>query len=276
MALRFASVVVAALFASTALAGAADVVGPYDPAPAAPQPASFDYGDDDLVFELGIKGVVEPEFLGSNDYRVVPGAIFSVEYLNLPGIGSFGGPDGLGLSIGPSFNYVGARKSSDHPELSGLDDVDATYEAGIKVSYEWQYAEVYGEARYAFGGAEGFVGNAGANLIARPTDTVTLKLGPTVSFASKGYMDDYFSVSAAEEIASGGKFQAYDAGGGFRTVGVAASARYEFSPDWFLNADASWDRLVGDAADSPIVKAGDKDQYSFTLGVSKRFSLDLF
>ena len=36
------------------------------------------------------------------------------------------------------------------------------------------------------------------------------------------------------------------------------------------------DRLVGDAKDSPIVEAGSKDQYSFTLGISKRFSLDLF
>ncbi|MBP0617532.1 MipA/OmpV family protein [Jiella mangrovi] len=276
MALRLVSAVVATLLASTALANAADVVGPYDPAPAPVQPAAIDYGGDDFVFELGIEGVVEPEFLGSDDYRVLPSAIFSVEYLNLPGIGSFGGPDGRGFSIGPSFNVVGERKADDHPELSGLNDVDTTYEVGLKASYEWEYAEVYGAARYAFGGADGFVGDAGANLIARPTETITLKLGPTVSFASSDYMESYFSVSPGESLASGGKFAAYDAGGGFKSVGVAASARYEFTPDWFLNADASWDRLVGDAADSPIVKAGSKDQYSFTLGISKRFSLDLW
>ncbi|TFF20411.1 MipA/OmpV family protein [Jiella endophytica] len=276
MALRFASAVFAMLLGSTVLASAADAVGPYDPAPAAPQPAAVDYGGDDFVFELGIKGVIDPEYLGSDDYRILPGAIFSVEYLNLPGLGSFGGPDGLGFSIGPAFNVVGERKVSDHPELNGLDDVDTTYEAGIKVSYEWQYAEVYGSARYAFGGAEGFVGDAGANLIARPTDTVTLKLGPTVSFASKEYMETYFSVSPGEAAASGGKFSTFEADGGVKSVGVAASARYEFSPDWFLNADASWDKLVGDAKDSPIVKAGDDDQYSFTLGVSKKFSLDLW
>ncbi|MCQ0987330.1 MipA/OmpV family protein [Jiella marina] len=276
MALRFASTVFAAFLGSTVLASAADVTGPYDPAPQAPMPATVDYGGDDFVFELGIKGLVEPDFLGSDDYRIVPAAIFSVEYLNLPGIGSFGGPDGLGFSIGPSFNYIGERTSNDYPVLNGLDDVDATYEAGIKVSYEWEYAEVYGAVRYAFGGAEGVVGDAGANLIARPTDYLTFKLGPTVSFASESYMDDYFSVSPAESIASGGRFGTYDAGGGFKSVGVAASARYEFYTDWFLNADASWDKLVGDAADSPIVEAGDDDQYTFSLGISKRFSLDLF
>ena len=276
MGLRFASAVIAALLGSTVLASAADVVPPYDPAPVAAQPATVDYGGADFVFELGIKGVIDPEYLGSDEYRILPGAIFSVEYLNLPGLGSFGGPDGRGFSIGPSFNVVGDRKAKDHPELTGLNDVDTTYEVGLKASYEWEYAEVYGAARYAFGGADGFVGDAGANLIARPTETITLKLGPTVSFASSDYMESYFSVSPAESVASGGRFAAYDAGGGFKSVGVAASARYEFTPDWFLNADASWDRLVGDAKDSPVVKAGSKDQYSFTLGISKRFSLDLF
>ncbi|MBO0662709.1 MipA/OmpV family protein [Jiella sp. MQZ9-1] len=276
MALRFASAVVAAILGSTTLANAADVVAPYESAPAAPQPATVDYAGADFVFELGIKGIIDPEYLGSDNYKIRPGVILSVEYLNLPGIGSFGGPDGLGFSIGPSFDYVGARKASDHPELSGLDDVDPTYQAGIKASYAWQYAEVYGSARYAFGGAKGFVGDLGANLIARPTDTLTLKLGPTASLASKSYMEDYFSVSPSESAASGGRFATYDAKGGFKSVGVAASARYEFRPDWFLNADASWDRLVGSAKDSPIVKASDKNQYSFTLGISKRFSLDLW
>ncbi|ORE98199.1 MipA/OmpV family protein [Aurantimonas sp. 22II-16-19i] len=276
MAMRFASAVFLTLMGSTVLASAADVTGPYDPAPAAPQPAAIDYGGADFVFELGIEGIVDPEYLGSDDYRVLPGVIFSVEYLSLPGLGSFGGPDGLGFSIGPSFNIVGDRNVDDHPDLTGLDDVDTTYEVGLKASYEWEHAEIYGAARYAFGGADGFVGDAGANLIARPTDELILKLGPTVSFASADYMETYFSVSPGEALASGGRFSSYDAGGGFKSVGVAASARYEFTPDWFLNADASWDKLVGDAKDSPIVETGDDDQYSFTLGISKRFSLDLF
>ena len=61
-----------------------------------------------------------------------------------------------------------------------------------------------------------------------------------------------------------------------KSVGVAASARYEFRPDWFLNADASYSRFVGDAKDSPIVAVGDENQYTFGLGLSKRFTLDLF
>ncbi|MBN9058734.1 MAG: MipA/OmpV family protein, partial [Rhizobiales bacterium] len=70
---------------------------------------------------------------------------------------------------------------------------------------------------------------------------------------------------------------AYDAGGGIYSVGLKASARYEFKPDWFLNADAGYDRFVGDAKDSPIVAtAGSENQFTVGLGISKRFSVDLF
>ena len=276
MMIRTAIAATVLLAGSAIAARAADVVGPYEANPAPAAPATVDYGGADFVFELGVSGLVSPEYDGSDQYMVTPQPIFSVEYLNLPGIGSFGGPEGLGFSFGPSFGYIAERNASDYHGLSGLDDVDATYEAGIKLGYEWQNAEVYGAVRYAFGGADGFVGNVGANLIARPTERLTLKAGPTASFASSDYMDAYFGVTPAESANTGFRLGAYDPSGGFKSVGVAATARYEIFTDWFVNADASYDRLIGDAADSPIVKAGDENQYTFSLGISKRFSVDLW
>lgn len=263
----------AAVFASTAAVQAADVSPViYDE----PAPAGGNYGGDDLVFEIGLGALVSPDYAGASSYGVSPRPYFSVEYLSIPGIGSFGGPDGLGLSIGPSFGYTGKRSDEDFPILSGLDDVDATYQAGLRVGYEWKHAEVYGAARYAFGGAEGFLGDIGANYILRPTSVLTITAGPVVTMASSGYTDDYFSVSVAESLASGGRFDAYDADGGFENVGVQASVRYEFQRDWYLNAEASYNRIVGDAADSPVVDAGSRDQFTVGLGISRRLSLDLF
>ncbi|MEX6506192.1 MipA/OmpV family protein [Jiella sp. M17.18] len=276
MTLRSAGAAFALLLGSTLLAHAADVVTPYETAPQPAAPAKVDYNGADFVFELGVEGIVQPEYLGSKDYQIAPSALFSVEYVNLPGIGSFGGPDGLGFSIGPSFKYQPKRDSSDYSSLRGLDDVDASYELGIKASYEWEYAEVSGNVRYALGGADGFVGEFGASAIARPTEALTLKFGPTVSLASSDYMDTYFGVTPRESANTGGRLDAYSPSGGFKSVGLAASARYEVFKDYFITADATYDRLVGDAADSPIVKAGDKNQYYFGLGISKRFSLDLF
>ena len=276
MTIRIGGFALALLFGTTLGAHAADVVTPYETAPAPTAPATVDYAGADFVFELGIEGVVQPEYLGSEDYQIAPSALFSVEYVNLPGIGAFGGPDGLGLSVGPSFKYQPKRDSSDYSALKGLDDIDPAYEVGVKASYEWEYADVYGNVRYALGGGDGFVGDFGARVIARPTEALTLKFGPTVSLASSDYMDTYFGVSARESLNTGGRLAPYSPSGGFKSVGLAAEARYEIFTDYFITADATYDRLVGDAKDSPIVKAGDANQYYFGLGISKRFSLDLF
>ncbi|WAJ28401.1 MipA/OmpV family protein [Antarcticirhabdus aurantiaca] len=230
----------------------------------------------DAVFELGAGAMVSPEYEGSDDYEASPWPILGLDYLSIPGLVTFGSinPQGGGLSIGPSFGYGGER---DDDDLDGLDDIDATYEAGIKLGYEWNNAEVYGEARYAFGGADGFVGAVGANAIARPNQALLLKAGPRATFASDDYMNTYFGVDADEFVRSGGKFDAFEADGGVKSVGLEASARYEFAPTWFLNAEGSYMRLVGDAKDSPIVQEeGSEDQLTFGLGLSKRFSVDLF
>ena len=268
----------AILLGSSLATFAADYVPkPYNTDPAPLAPAKVDYAGADFVFELGVQGIVEPEYLGSKDYQIAPSPIFSVEYVNLPGLGSFGGPDGLGFSIGPSFKYQPKRKSSDYSSLRGLDEIDASFELGLKADYEWENFQVYGDVRYALGGATGVVGDFGAYFIARPLDRrLVLKLGPTVSVASSKYMDSYFGVSSRESNNTGGRLAAYSPGSGFQSIGVAASAKYEIFTDYFISANAKYDRLVGDAADSPIIKAGNANQYYFGLGVSHRFSLDLF
>ncbi|RFC63162.1 MipA/OmpV family protein [Fulvimarina endophytica] len=274
MRLNLTASLAAIVLAGAMPAAAQDVYAPYEPNPAPPVAAAYDYGDTDFVFELGIGVAAQPDYLGSDNYMASIYGFGSVEYLNIPGLGAFGGRDGRGFSIGPSFNYVGERDSND---LAGIDGVDATYELGLRAGYEWDNAEVYGALRYGLGGAEGLTGDIGANLIARPTDRLRLKAGPVATFADADYNDAYFSVSPREFVNSGGRFAAYDAGGGFNSVGIHGEARYEIFTDYFVNLDASWNRLVGDAGDSPIVKvAGDDDQYYIGLGVSKRFSLDLF
>ncbi|MBB4000774.1 MipA/OmpV family protein [Aureimonas pseudogalii] len=232
----------------------------------------------DLIFEIGVSGQVSPEYEGSDEYSVSPFPIIGFGYLNIPGLFEIGstGPDEGGFSINPSFNMTGERKAGDFDDLKGLDDVDATYEVGAKVGYEWGYAEIYGEARYAFGGAEGIVGELGANAIYRPTKTIELKAGPFATLASEDFTETYFGVTAAEADRIGLRLEAYDPKGGVKSVGVSGSARYEFRRDWFLNADASYSQFVGDAKDSPIVKAGDKNQFTVGFGISKRFEMDLF
>jgi outer membrane protein len=258
----------AALAATCSSASANDVL--LDPSPIADART-------DLVIILGAGARLQPAYEGASETEVTAFPIINLEYLNIPGLGSFGGKKGGGFSIGPSFRTVGERDSSEYDDLEGLRDVSTSYQLGARAGYEWDFAEVYGAARYSFGGAHGVVGEIGANAIFRPTPQWEIKAGPVVAFASSDYMDEYFGVTPGESIATGGRLGAYNAEGGIKSAGVSASARYEFRPDWFINAEASYTQLVGDAGDSPIVAdAGDEDQFTFGLGLSKRFSLDLF
>ncbi|MGE3363591.1 MAG: MipA/OmpV family protein [Rhizobiaceae bacterium] len=253
------------------------VVGSVSASAAAAQ-EGVDDSQIDLVIELGFGGRAQPSYEGSDDYEISPFPVIGFGYLNLPGLFTIGSlePSSGGLSFGPAFNYISDRDFDRDADLQGLNDVDATFEAGLRVGYEWKNAEVWGEARYAFGGAEGLVGELGVNAIARPTNALELRAGPFASFASDGYTDTYFGVTDEESAATGGSVGSFNPSGGFKSVGVKAIARYEFRPNWFLNADASYAKLVGDAADSPIVVAGDEAQFTFGLGISRKFSLDLF
>lgn len=235
----------------------------------------------DLVIEVGAGVLAQPAYEGSDNYIASGYPIISVDYLSIPGLFETGGGPKSAFSIGPSFRYIDERNDGKYEELQGTRSVDETYELGLRAGYEFALyetigAEIYGEGRAAFGGADGFVGALGMDLIGHPAEKVEIKAGPRTSFASADYMDTYFSVSEAESAASGGRFEDFDADAGFKSVGVTASARYEFRENWFLNSNAAYDRLVGDAADSPIVDAGSKDQFFVGVGLSRRFELDLF
>lgn len=231
------------------------------------------------MFILGAGVGTAPVYEGASEYGLTFLPIIEVERFRIPGLLDIGGgPDVGGFNFAPSFSLVGERDSDEYDELTGLDDIDTTYALGARVGYEMIFddvyrAELYGAARYAFGGAEGLIGEVGLDVTARLTPQLEITGGPVVAFATDDYMDTYFGVSATESAASGGAFPAYDPDGGIKSAGIKLEARYEFMTDTFINAKASYSHFVGDALDSPIVQAGSEHQFTIGLGLSRRFSL---
>ncbi len=270
----------AGLLAATALFAAPALAADYDTVDTSAVAVA---NNADLIIELGVGISTQPAYEGSDDYQVSGYPIVGLQYLSIPGLFDIGSPEEKrgGLRLSPSFRFVDKRNADEYPELDGTLPLDRSYQLGLRAGYEFPIydtlnVEIYGEGRYAFNEGEGFVGGAGFDLISRPTEQWEFKLGPRTTFADSNYMSTYFSVRPIESIGSRGRLAAFDADGGFKSVGVAASARYEFRPDWFLNANAAYERMVGDAADSPIVKVGSENQFFAGIGLSKRFSIDLF
>jgi outer membrane protein len=254
----------------TCAATAADVtaqqVPPASDAPVRPH---------DIVLEIGAGAAMRPAYEGAKGYEFNPAGFMTLHYLWLPGLGNVKSDRAReGFFIAPSFRYVYERDSDDHPELRGLGTIDAAFEIGGKVGYEWSLFRSWLAVRQGFGGHKGVVVETGIDFRFRPSAVTEFTVGPRASFATSEYMKTYFGVTTLESNLSG--LTAYNPGGGIKGAGLEATGRYEFTPQWSLVGSVVYERLIGDAAASPVVKLGNENQLAAKLGVTRKFGLKLF
>lgn len=233
--------------------------------------------DKQYVLDVGAGLMAQPRYPGSDETIFVPYPLFSAGRVYVPGFGEVEGGDSVRrLSIYPSFNFIGKRDHSDSNELKGMKDVDWAVEAGIGIAYRYDWIRGFAEVREGFNGYTGQVAQFGVDFIASPTEDLELMIGPRASWGSDGYMETYFGVTNKEAANSPNYNKAYNADAGFSTVGLAGNARYNLTDKWKLHVLAGWDRLIGDAGDSPIVKEGNENQFYGGAGVTYEFAFDLF
>ncbi|MFT3973252.1 MAG: MipA/OmpV family protein [Amaricoccus sp.] len=219
---------------------------------------------------------VSPSYFGSDDYKLGPDMGVRFDFIHLPGgfdWGSAGpGPAGSrsGWDLRGSARYVGGRDLSG--ALSGLGDVDRTFEAGLGLGYEQRNYRVFTDVRYGVIGTNAWTGEVGADGIARPIEGLTLSLGPRLAFGDDRFTQTYFGITDAQAAVSG--LEPHEAKGGLYSAGIEVGARYMVGSRWGVEGAASWNRLLGSAGDSPITEAGSQDQLKVRLGVTRSLSLD--
>lgn len=186
--------------------------------------------------------------------------------------------DGLGANLirsgtlraGPVVKYRVGRDEGDDGALRGLGDVDGTVEVGGFVRYGLGPVDLGAELRQGVNGHEGAVGELSARWSTALSPTVRLGVGPEVAFADGQFMQSYFGVNARQSARSG--YRRYDADGGFYRMGVGGFVGWSVAPNVTVGLNASVARLIGDAADSPIVKdRGDPTQFVLGTSVGYRF-----
>ena len=225
------------------------------------------------VVNLGAGGGVVPQYPGADKYMFVPYPIIEVGRLYLPFIGQTEKKT-RGIFIYPSFGIIGERKASDDNSLQGTKEIDWAFEAGVGGGFRYDWFRAYATIRQGFNGYSGQTGEIGADVILPIGPRFELAFGPRTSWGSDGYMETYFGVTPSE--ASKGILTAYKADAGFKTAGLAATANYWLTDKTRLQVKGSWNRLIGDAGDSPIVKYGSRDQWMAGIGISHKFSFDVF
>lgn len=224
-----------------------------------------------LAFTLGVGVEAVPDYFGSDERTVGPGFSFDLGYVGL-GSFSFGSrdfdavPEGFGFR--GSFRYIPERSGEDFegPDRLG-EEVDAAFEIGGGVRYAQPWWEAFAVARRGFGGHEGFVADLSMDLIARPTDRLSLRAGPRLFYGDDEFAETYFSTAAD----TGNADPFFGASGGLLSSGLEVGAEYRLTDRWGLAANVRYDRLRNDAADSPITR--EDEQVSASLLVTRRFDI---
>lgn len=257
---------------------------PAEPSVPVPPPANVEPGflaaggmldarTPDIVGTLRAGVQVSPSYFGSDEYELGPDLAARLDYVRFPGGFEYGSSRTVGFRTGwgiqGSFRYLGERKDDD---IEGLDKVDWTAEAGLGLGYEQRSWRAFADVRYGIIGHNTWVGELGADAIAYPIEGLTLTAGPRLQFGTDDFAQTYFGISAEESAASG--LDAYDASGGLLATGIEIGARYLFNERWGVEGAITYDRLVNDAADSPITRQGSADQYGARIGITRRISLD--
>jgi MipA family protein len=180
-----------------------------------------------------------------------------------------------GFEMGPVVNMRDSRSSVQSNGLSGVHRVQSSLDAGVFLQY-WaipNQLRFRSEIREALSNGSGLVVDVGSDWFQPLGERWIVSAGPRASFGSAAYMHEYFSISPAESAANG-NLSAYNAGAGLKSVGAAVSATYAITPDWSVTFYDRFDRLVGDAASSPVTaKIGTPNQNIVGISLSKEFTV---
>ena len=274
---------------SRPLALAAPLVAALTSAPwLAPTPALADEPDStssrggiDGFIAAGVAAV--PDFEGSSNYEPVPLIVGQIDTLGLrfelEGLVARVNfrPDSA-LQLGPIIAFRPGRDDVQNDVVDRLADVDGAVEVGGFVRYE--FTDLFHPsdglelgvqvAADVADGHDGLTVTAGTGYARSFGDRWRLGVDAEVTWASDNYMQSFFSIDAADAAASG--LARFQADSGVKDIGAGVTAIYSFSDRWGVLGRIGYTRLLGDAADSPIVDVeGTPNQVFGGLAVSYRF-----
>lgn len=232
-------------------------------------------------FTLGAGAMYAPDYEGSDDYEVSPVPVVEVSWRDrvwlttTDGVGLFASPfksENLRLDLGIQYEF--GRSEDDNDALKGLGDLEGGATGVVRLGYEiGDIAFGLEVARDISGDRDGLAVTAEAEYgIELFSGRGWLSVTPHLTWANDEYMGNTFGITAAQASRSARGYAPYDAGAGFKDAGVAVGLSYQITDSIQVVGQIDYGRMLGDAADSPLVdREGSADQVSGLLGLSYRW-----
>jgi len=241
----------------------------------ADEPAPADSWHGMILFGVG----VGPQYEGSEDYEAMPlfagsfsrgnlymgfeDATFRANFL-----------DSDSYEFGPLVSFASGREEDiDNTAVAALGSIDTATELGAFAAYSWPLTadsrmrlggEYLRDVSDVYGSWRGGISLGYSREIA---SRWSLNIDAALRLVSDDFADTFFSVSSNGSSASG--LDQYRAQGGADNFGVTLVLGYRLTDNLGLFGAAAIQRLLGDAADSPIVAdAGNPDQAMVGVGIA--------
>lgn len=247
--------------------------------------AGGDYTTGVSSFSLNVGGMVgfAPKYEGSDDYRVIGAPIIYPSFgaSDLGGRLMFREVEDIrfrllshgGFEAGPIAGYKFERDEDDGPLLAGLGDVEGGLVVGGYAGY--RFSGVLFDVAYrdqVTGDADGYRITAALSAEGFVSPSFSLRGRVGATYADDDYMSTFFGISAAQSASSataGVGLAQYTAEAGVKDVHVEIGATWSMTSNIDVKPRLRYKRLLGDAADSPLVESA--DQLSGSLSVIYRF-----
>lgn len=289
--LLFLAGVAASLTAAPAWAQSAPAVTPPDTGAAA---TAAETGGDSIT--IGAGAAYLPDYEGSNDYRIspAPGAIGSFRGLNFTLAGNRLSVDvipnrpgpGVDVQFGPigvlNFNRSSA-KNIDDLRVRRLGEVNTAIELGGYVGIgktgvitsDFDRLSVSVSYRHDINGAhDSGIVQPSINYLTPLSRKAAVGLFASAEHVERGYADAYYTVTAAQALASG--LPAYRARGGWKNYTLGALGTVALTGDLLhgfkLVGGGTYSRLLNGFSYSPVVRtAGRPGQWLGVVGLAYTF-----
>lgn len=232
------------------------------------------------VYLLSLAGGVTPRYEGSRDYRPIAIPIIAAEFDNgvflnpLEGLGyrtqfahGVYGSVALGYDDGRSDEDRYLLPGSDH--LKGMGDIPGStlvlLQVGVRLAGDLSLSATLDQPITETRRGLGARVDLAAPVWSTPSNQIALT--GSVHAGSDRYAQTFFGVT--DRQAANSRFDAYSPRGGVDSLRLAIDWTHVFTPHWMMKTTGGVSRLVGDAADSPIVQS--KENYLAMTALVYRF-----
>jgi outer membrane protein len=236
-----------------------------------------------LQVSVGLGAAYLPDYEGSNDYKPAP--LWSLRLGNLYDPETFVSLVATTLRsnlvpsehwrLGVTARYINDYDNVEDDRVKNISSTEKAVMVGGTVGYDF-LAGLRQDAVLEFDGLADAAHGNGYTLTPRfrfrtpVSDGLLFEATASGTWASGDYMENFFGVTSSDAARSG--LHPYDANSGFKDVAFSASLTYALGAHWSLTGLGSYERLLGDAADSPIVDdRGSENQWIGAALLSYRF-----